>query len=87
MGKRIDISELSNNMKPKAKYSQEEQPLTDKQIETLLNNIAFNLKDLISLNHNVGQLRRRLYEFLQAMPTVKEYVHQQAKRECRKRGF
>ena len=47
MGKRIDISELSNSVKPSAKSGQEEHPLTDKQIEALLNNIAFNLKDLI----------------------------------------
>ena len=87
MGKRIDISELSNSVKPSAKSGQEEHPLTDKQIEALLNNIAFNLKDLISLNHNVAQLRRRLYEFLQTMPDVKEYVHQQAKHKEEKEAF
>ena len=87
MGKRIDISELSNSVKPSAKSGQEEHPLTDKQIEALLNNIAFNLKDLISLNHNVAQLRRRLYEFLQTMPDLKEYVHQQAKHKGEKEAF
>ena len=57
MGKRIDISELSNSVKPSAKSGQEEHPLTDKQIEALLNNIAFNLKDFIESQCGAAQAK------------------------------